>query len=149
MIDKELKPKKPSVHVDRVNLSLKAVEKLKGWTEQVNPLLRGSRVSFTALTNWSLESQNDALSTAQKNDICKKLHDEVRFARWVVQELEAARKRGENLSMDDLLSRERPEIKAASTPRRPKKIKNEEHKNSDIDADNNNTTNPLPILTTK
>ncbi len=117
------KPKRQGPKIDRVVLSNKASEKVKGWVLQLEPLLTGSKMNISALTSWCLEIQSDELSDEHKNELVARLHDEVRFVRWAEKELIADRKRGGTLTLADLLAQRVPQVMSLNSSKPPRKRK--------------------------
>ncbi len=106
MTEVALKVKKPTIKVDRVNLTPDSVSRLNKWLEQIHSELKGASINRTGLVNWFIESRNDEFSKSEMDEIRKKFNDELKFAEVCKEEFLAARARGEDTSFADIVLRE-------------------------------------------
>lgn len=71
--------------------------------------------------NFFLEKQSDILSKDQIEKIREAFFDEVRFAQWALQQVKDSKKKGESLSLKDVINLSR--ALDADTPKKPRKPK--------------------------
>jgi len=91
--------------IERAVLNGQCCETVDAWIEQVKARARGIRINRNALVQWLIEGRASTLSESEICEIAEKYFDEVRFARWVVDELRVARSKGENVSLAELVAR--------------------------------------------
>jgi hypothetical protein len=116
-----VKPKRPSVHIDRVNLTPAAFEKVELWIKQASGTLKGISLNRHNLVNWLIESRPAELSKAEIEDVRKSFYNEESLVKWAMRERREAQKRGESVSILDL-------IKSQSRNTAPKIIKKRKSK---------------------
>lgn len=112
--------KKP---IDRISLNDLNKKKLESWLDQIHHHLKGMvKITKTDLVNCLLADHPEELSESEIKSAAKFCFDEVRWLNSAMERLKAAKKVGQNLSMEDLLI-ERKELigEAIKAPRgRPK-----------------------------
>lgn len=107
-----------NTYPDRVKISAEAIVRLNILAEQVASHLRGVKLTRCELVDFLLLSHSEALSPSELRDLEAKHFDEVKFAQWAVEELRAARTRGESVSLADILSTRA--VKPTGSKRKPR-----------------------------
>ena len=101
----EDKPKKETIHQDRILLKGEALDRVNHWSKQVSEKVWGTKVSHTALVHWLIDSHPDELSASELNGIEAKFFDEVKYTESLLRELKVAKAKGEKTTINDLLAR--------------------------------------------
>lgn len=126
---KKSKPKKaaPYVKQDRATLSSAVSLKVDGWLKQVQDKLSGSIVvNKSDLVNFFLDKMPDNLNRDQIEKIKHQFFDEVRFAQWTLQQVKDSKKRGEALTLKDIINLSK--VLETDVIKTPKKTKSTESK---------------------
>lgn len=92
-------------NTDRIAINKSNTERLNRWIEQAQEQINGIKINRTELLNCLIELHDDLLNAAEITEINKRFFDEVKFAEWMTQELRAARNRGENISLQELMTK--------------------------------------------
>lgn len=142
------KAKKPSVHVDKVNLTPEAISKVKSWLEQANSVLCGITINRTMIVNWLIGKQGHDLSGEELSQLESEFRNEVEFSKWAAREVEEASNRGEIKTLESIIEERKRRLQSmragvgslSTTKKPPKKKKNSEPK---IEATNASIEAPL------
>lgn len=103
-VKKKIKTDKPTVPQDRVTLTPLVSQKVNGWLDQLNDKFKGLiEVNRSDLTNYFLDRQPDVLNKDQIEKIKAAHYNEVRFMHWALQKMKESKKKGENLSLKDIM----------------------------------------------
>ncbi len=94
-------------HPDRIKISPEALSRLSLWNEEITGRLRGVKLTRSDLVNFLILNHEQALSSSELKELENRYFDEVKFAQWALEELKAARARGESLSLADILVQNR------------------------------------------
>lgn len=89
--------------VERIVLSSSALERVESWIEALAK--RKIEVSRAALVSELICRRSPDLSTSEIAELEGVFFDEVKFAKWAVDELKEARKRGESVTLSEILAR--------------------------------------------
>lgn len=92
--------KKP---VERVVLSETIKERLDEWIKDLTADCKGMKLSRRDLVEWLVQAREPQLSSSDKRSIKDTYFDEIAHTQWVLEELRAAKERGEGLTLADLL----------------------------------------------
>lgn len=122
VIKKPKSVKSISVKQERATLSPQVSAKVDAWLKQIEEKLSGSvSINKSDLVNFFLEKQADVLSKDQIEKIRETFFDEVRFAQWALQQVKESKKKGESLSLKDVINLSRAlDTDAPKKPRKPK-----------------------------
>lgn len=122
VIKKPKSLKSISVKQERATLSPQVSTKVDAWLKQIEEKLSGSvSINKSDLVNFFLEKQADVLSKDQIEKIREAFFDEVRFAQWALQQVKDSKKKGESLSLKDVINLSRAlDTDAPKKPRKPK-----------------------------
>lgn len=124
-VTKKVRSQKLTVKQDRVTLLPSAVTKIDGWIKQIEEKLSGSvDVNRSDLVNYFLEKQPDVLTKDQIEKIKDVFFDDVRFAQWALQQVKESKKKGESLSLKDVLNLSK--VLDTDTVKKPRKAKSTE-----------------------
>lgn len=122
VIKKPRSVKSISVKQERATLSPQVSTKVDVWLKQIEDKLSGSvSINKSDLVNFFLEKQADVLSKDQIEKIREAFFDEVRYAQWALQQVKDSKKKGESLSLKDVINLSR--ALDADTPKKPRKPK--------------------------
>ncbi len=110
-------------HPDRIKIGPEALSRLNQFSEQASECLRGVRLTRSDLVNFLILNRAENLSTEELKSLEEKYFDEVKFAQWAVEELKAAKIRGESISLATILSNNRTTIGKEAKIRSNRKIK--------------------------
>ena len=122
VIKKVKSVKSISVKQERATLSPQVGAKVDMWLKQIEEKLSGSvSINKSDLVNFFLEKQTDVLSKDQIEKIREAFFDEVRFAQWALQQVKDSKKKGESLSLKDVINLSR--ALDTDTPKKPRKPK--------------------------
>ena len=94
---------------DRIRISAEAVQRLASWAEQIGGRLRGVRITRSDLVNFILLGHAEALTAVEMKELRGRYFDEVKFVLWAVEEQKAAETRGEDITVAEIMERNRPE----------------------------------------
>lgn len=110
-------------HPDRIKVSPEVLSRLSLWNEEITGRLRGVKLTRSDLVNFLILNHEQALSSSELKELENRYFDEVKFAQWALEELKAARARGESLSLADILAQNRtpPTLKSEPKGRKSKK----------------------------
>lgn len=122
VIKKPKSVKSISVKQERATLNPQVSAKVDVWLKQIEDKLSGSvSINKSDLVNFFLEKQADVLSKDQIEKIREAFFDEVRFAQWALQQVKDSKKKGESLSLKDVINLSRAlDTDAPKKPRKPK-----------------------------
>ncbi len=110
-------------HPDRIKISAEALSKLSKWNETISTLLRGVKLTRSDLVNFLIMNHDEQLSARELRSLEELFFDEVKFAQWAVEELKAAKLRGESVTLADVINRHRsPKSESQSVRKRRKKL---------------------------
>ena len=122
VIKKTKSVKSISAKQERATLNPQVSAKVDVWLKQIGEKLSGSvSINKSDLVNFFLEKQADVLSKDQIEKIREAFFDEVRFAQWALQQIKESKKKGESLSLKDIINLSR--ALDADTPKKPRKPK--------------------------
>lgn len=121
------KSKKFTAKQERASLLLHIAVKVDAWIKQIEERHTGAvSVNRSDLVNFFIDKQPDILSKDVIEKIKDAYFDEVRFAQWALQQVKESKKKGESLSLKDILNL----TKAVDSEiaKKPKKVKSTESK---------------------
>jgi hypothetical protein len=128
-------PKKRKANVaDRVPVSPEARKRLDAWLAIISDSMK-TELSRGELVNFLILNRDERMSSRELSDIETKFFDEVKFGQWAVEELKAARKRGEQITLGEVIAKYSPKLKSPtrSSERQPRK-KSDTDKGAKSDA---------------
>ncbi len=117
------KPKKSkrtdqNQYPDRVRIDPAGLDRLNQLNEQISGRLKGVKLTRSDLVNFLILSHSETFSASEIKELEAKYFDEVKFAQWALEELKAAKARGEDRTLASILS------STVQTTSKPKKVKN-------------------------
>lgn len=96
---------KPAKVIERATISESLKDKLMQLTNQANDALQGiASISKSDVINLILSGHSGSLSPLELEKLRDDHVDEIKYAYWIASQLKLARDRGENLSIEYLLS---------------------------------------------
>ncbi len=107
---------KRSHRSDRVTLDTEAFELIEKWFQQLQPHLKGSRLSRSDLVSEIIKQRSVELSTSELKTITESYFDPARALLWAVKEVRVAQKSGQPVDLGELL-------KSSILPRKTRKSK--------------------------
>ncbi len=110
--------KKRVKHPDRVTLTPEALTRLAEWMGELEEHLKGSRVTKSDLVNFLVLSHSAQLSEREIDQLKSQHFDEVRFAEWALRQLKAEKAEGKNVSLAEIIQKERPHLKRPETEKK-------------------------------
>lgn len=91
-------------HPNRILLSKENLIRIDDWMEKLQKGLKGLKITRADVVNHILQSHSPDLSSEEMHQIGRLFFDEMRFATWAVQALKEAKARGEDTTLQDLIS---------------------------------------------
>src|SRR5579885_1306828 len=117
------KPKrKTQLHPDRLAIGREPLDKLDRWIEQLHKARPEISVTRKDILHWLIEGHPENLSAAEEKELTARFYDEERFVRFALEEIKAARLRGEKLSLEDIIKR-KPERQGSGEVPKPRRKK--------------------------
>ncbi len=110
-------PETRNQHPDRIKISPEALSRLSIWNDEATSRLRGVKLTRSDLVNFLILNHEQALSQAELKALENQFFDEVKFAQWAVDELKAAKGRGESIRLAEIIARNRSSL-PAKAPRK-------------------------------
>lgn len=98
------KPKNRLSHPDRVSLSQESLSRIGDWLKEIEPRLKGSRITKSDLVNFVISTHSAHLSEREFEQLQSQHFDEVRFAAWALGQLKINRAKGKVISLADIIS---------------------------------------------
>jgi len=119
------RPRKNTQTIERVTLSEEVVKRLDQWSAQARGARPGVDISRRDLVNWLILSHSEVLSSSEEKALSDEYYDELRFIQFAVKELKAAKLRGENVTLQELMGSAAtlPEIAGKLAPRKRRQRK--------------------------
>ena len=99
--------KKRQPRQDRVTLKTEVQERLAGWRVQLAKHYPEMKVSNADLVHHCVLSLPGELGSTELKKIRTECFDEIQFAKWALREVKEAKKRGQSLSLAEVLNRSR------------------------------------------
>jgi hypothetical protein len=103
MTEEAAKQSKKQPRRDRVNLDPVSLARLQSWLDQFNQNFPTGKITRSDLINYLLSSRSESLSENELAGLRERFFDEVQLAEWALRELKAARNRGENSTLNEIL----------------------------------------------
>ena len=117
--NKPIKPRRPRGKSDRVIIEPKNLEKIDCLLSALIKTQPGLQISRKDLINWLIETRPSELSESETKHLITLHYDEEKFVRFALEEMRAAKLRGERVTLNDLLSRQ---TKAAAHRKRRQRL---------------------------
>ena len=114
--NKLVKTRKPRGKSDRIIIESKNLEKVDLILNSLTKIQPGLQISRKDFINWLIETRPAELSETETKQLIDLHYDEEKFVRFALEEMRAAKRRGEKLTLNELLTRQ-------SIPRSPRKKK--------------------------
>ncbi|MBI4403619.1 MAG: hypothetical protein HY537_05635 [Deltaproteobacteria bacterium] len=95
--------KKKQTNHFRVNLKKEVFDRISHWAEQIKGQRNGVKIRPSDLVEYILESHSAELTPAEIEQYKERYTNEIDLAKWLVKELSAAQKRGQKLSIAELI----------------------------------------------
>jgi len=87
----------------KITLTNESLDKTQKWITQIIGDQRGVKIRPQEIVNWIIQKHSDTLSESEINQYCDKNIDQIEVAQWALNELKTALRRGEKLSLRDLI----------------------------------------------
>ena len=94
-------------YIDRVSLRPEVLARVEHWISQVEDRCKAIRITRNELVNFILLHHAPGLSEEETQLLGEAHYDEVRFAAWALKSIREARSRGETLTLNDLMKKQR------------------------------------------
>lgn len=130
------KPKIRIRHLERIALSNEALLRVNDWISQLSTLQKGVETSRQKLINWLLLNRDVKLSASEQKSLVEEFYDEEKFIRYALKEIKAAKTKGEKLTLEDIVNRQKPKVEKTVRPKVTKQ-------NPDPKTGNAANSNPL------
>ena len=115
------KPKRKAKSVDRAVIAHDTKLKLDGFRGQIAAQLgEFIKLNYTDLVNLLFALHPDDLTVEEIDYIRRNKYDEGRFIRWAHQEYVAAKARGEHVTLEELMERQK-RLTLSTTPKKSKR----------------------------
>ncbi len=124
---------KKARHPDRITLDPASLQKLANWISQLNTGNPGISVTRSNLVAWLIDNHSDQLSSAEILGLEARYFDSVKYAKWAVREVIAAKARGESLNLK-LTSASESTKTPASPRKRSRKATASKNANESVDS---------------
>jgi hypothetical protein len=112
----EIKPKKRIPKYDRVTLYEESLRKVDAWIKQVESSKSGVSLFRKDILNWVILNSAEVLTIANVESMATQFFDQERFLKQALRKVCEAKKRGENLSLKDIMADEQS-VKVKKTPK--------------------------------
>lgn len=122
MIENE-KIKKRIPKYDRVTLNEESLKRVDVWLKQARDSKAGIVIHRNDIVNWFIFKSPELLPISMVNDLGSNFFDEERFLRLTLRRIQDAKSKGENISLDALLT-EKHSVKTKKE-RKPRKRKDD------------------------
>jgi len=131
MSQDEIKPKKQRITFpDRISLDPESLGRVKNWIEVIGVTFPGIKVVRSDIVNWLIKSHKEELSPSELKQIEAQFYDELARAKWAVDELKARLARGENATIQSVLSESQRSHEKPGQSKTPRKTQKTKEKNS-------------------
>ncbi len=101
------KTKKPLPPVNRVALTQEAATRLDSWIFQLSEAFHGIKIKRNDVVEWLIRSKAPILSDDEMKGLRQEHYSEVDLANWVLRQLKEAKAKGENLSLEEVVQRQK------------------------------------------
>jgi hypothetical protein len=107
---------------DRFTIDPPNLEKIGRLLEQLRTSIQGCDANRKEILNWIVEKFPEELSPADLRELAERFYDEERFLRLALEEVRAAKARGERRTVEDILQRNSHSPTATRRGPRKKKV---------------------------
>ena len=112
----EKQTKKRRLNNTRATLSEVALDRVSTWIKQLQDENRGLSVSRNDLVSWLITSHPELLSKRECKKITKAHFNPDRHAEWAMKEFKLARNRGEDVTLEDIITKHSLPKSAETSP---------------------------------
>ncbi len=102
----EDKQKKEVVRQDRILLKGEALDRVNRWSVQVCAKVPQAKISHSALLHWLVMAHPESLSESELDELGRSFHDDLRYAKWLVRQIEISRAKGEKTDLKSLMEKD-------------------------------------------
>lgn len=136
---------------DRIRITADAVKRLRVWSEQMSDRLRGVTLTRSDLVNFLILNHPEALSPLEIRGLQAQHYDEVKLVQWALEELVAAKARGDDVTFHDIMAQYKlVEVSAPRSRRRSSdNSKNIENSRKNTTKKSHSTEQDSPISVDK
>ena len=104
-------PKKKPRKLDRITLGPISLERVDTWLSAANSNTVGCTLSRSDIVNWIITNHKTDLSSKELKAVAETFSDETKRAKWACEEVIAAKKRGESLTLEEVLKRQKQSLR--------------------------------------
>lgn len=135
----DTQPKKKIRHPDRITLSPNSLARLSDWIDQIKEHRKGINVTRSDLVNALIKNHLEKLSQQELKQFEQEFFDEARFAKWALKEILTARTRGENLTLSQLIEKQKSGRSENTVPKARKQKSSNSSVNSIVQSTSTKT----------
>lgn len=99
----EAKTKSEVTKRERVALKEQCLERMRIWADQLGHHFKGVKVKPADIVEWQLLARPERLTANDVADFQRQYWDDVAFTAWALKRLKAARSKGEQLSLAEVI----------------------------------------------
>ncbi len=111
-----------NTYPDRLTVDAANLEKIGRYLDQLRAATPACGATRKDILNWIIEKVPTELSVSDLKELSDRFYDEERFLKFALEEVRAAKARGERLRLDDILRRKpQPTSAVRRSPRKRKK----------------------------
>jgi hypothetical protein len=146
MIDGNEEKKVRNAYPDRFTVDPPGLEKIGRLLGQLRAAVPACEATRKDILGWLIEKAPEELGAIELQELSDRYYDEERFLKLALEEVRAAKARGERLTLDDILQRKAPATAAPArkAPRKRKAIVEVEGgQSAQADAESNHAAAPV------
>jgi hypothetical protein len=114
--------KRQARRLDRVTLRDEVLARLAIWREQLIQNFPGLKISNADLVEYCILAKSDELLASDLKAIKNEYYDEIQLTAWALKEMKEAKKRGEEVSLADILNRGKSPTEKRARPKKSEVI---------------------------
>lgn len=108
---------------DRVCLTEPQAKKIDGWLDQIESRFKGYiKITRSDLVNYALSAMDEILNDVDLEALNVAHYDQVKFMQWALQQVKAAQKNCQPISLKELLTLHAPAV-TSSKPKKQRRKK--------------------------
>ena len=143
-IEDSLTKKKPR-HPERPLLGPESAQRIDRWIETLAPRLSGRRLARADIINWLIMTRSEDLSDGELAALHDLHYDPVRALEWAVRAAKEAQARGEQVDVQEIVTKPnfRPATPSTSSRRKRNQAKPKVETEASVTAGSNNVVGEI------
>lgn len=125
---------------DRLSIGPENLEKLGRLIQQFKSNCRGGEMNRKEMLGFVIEKMPDVLSQSDLKELTSRYYDEERFLKSALEEVRAAKARGDSVDLDSLLQKQTQDPSIVRKPRKQKLPKVTESVSVSVEGDSPNNS---------